>query len=466
VVLDDPVVAGRLAGLPADGGPPVAVRPGQAAYVMYTSGSTGTPKGVVVTHAGLGSLAGAPGWGQEHERVLMHAPHAFDISDFELWVPLARGGRVRVAPPGRVDTRALAELAGDGQVSAVHLTAGLLRVVAEEAPGVLAGVREVLTGGDVVPPRAVAQVMAACPQASVRHLYGPTEVTLCATWHVVPAGQPAPLVLPVGRPLAGRTVLVLDGFLRPVPPGVTGELYVAGAGVARGYAGRPALTAERFVACPGAGGERMYRTGDLASWAPGGDLVFRGRADEQVKIRGFRVEPGEVAAAVEALPGVAQAVVTVREDRPGERRLAGYAVPAAGAELDGAELRGLLTGLLPEYMVPASVAVLPRLPVTINGKVDYAALPAPDFAAAAGSRAPASEREEQLCALFAEVLRLESVGADDSFLALGGDSIMSMQLAARAGRAGLVLTVREVMQLQTPAALAAVARGADGLGAA
>ncbi|MBO0802394.1 MAG: AMP-binding protein, partial [Nocardiopsaceae bacterium] len=233
----------------------------------------------------------------------------------------------------------------------------------------------------------------------------------------------------------------------------------AGAGLARGYAGRPGLTAERFVACPGAGGERMYRTGDLARW-DGGELVFAGRADGQVKIRGFRVEPGEVSAALGRLPGVGQAVVAVREDRPGDRRLAGYVVPAGDAELDGAALRDQLTGLLPEFMVPASVTVLPQLPVTVNGKVNYAALPAPDYAAAGGSRAPVGEHEEQLCDLFADVLGLDTVGAEDSFFALGGDSPLAMRLINRIRKTfDTSMTIGQLYSAPTPAGVARTLAG-------
>ncbi|WP_181809775.1 AMP-binding protein, partial [Streptomyces shenzhenensis] len=217
---------------------------------------------------------------------------------------------------GELDGEAIRSLVGVYGLSHVHVTAGLLRVLADEDPGCFAGLREVLTGGDVVPAGSVAAVLEACPGVVVRHLYGPTEVTLCATQGVVEAGV-VPVVLPVGRPVDNTRVYVLDGGLLPVPPGVVGELYVAGAGVARGYHGRSGLTAERFVACPFGGvGERMYRTGDLARWTADGELVFVGRADDQVKIRGFRVEPAEVEQVLVAHPGVAQAVVIAREDTP------------------------------------------------------------------------------------------------------------------------------------------------------
>ncbi|MFE2042881.1 amino acid adenylation domain-containing protein, partial [Streptomyces sp. NPDC059477] len=311
--------------------PVVDPAPDDLAYVMYTSGSTGTPKGVAVPHGSAAATVGERGWGVgPGDAVLFHAPHAFDISLFEVWVPLATGARVVIAAPGvAIDAAAIRRHIAAG-VTHVHLTAGLFRVLAEEAPDCFTGVREVLTGGDVVPLEAVERVRAACPEVRVRHLYGPTEVALCATWHLFEPGEEQGEVLPLGRPLNNRQVYVLDPFLQPVPPGVTGELYVAGAGLARGYLGRAGLSAERFVASPFAAGERMYRTGDLVRWTTGVELVFVGRADAQVKIRGFRVELGEVEAALAARPGVGQAVVVAREDRPGEKRLVGYVVPGGG----------------------------------------------------------------------------------------------------------------------------------------
>ncbi|MGW3152514.1 amino acid adenylation domain-containing protein, partial [Streptomyces sp. NPDC001177] len=451
-------VAELLAG--ADDSRPVTwARGDDLAYVMYTSGSTGTPKGVAVSQASVAALATDGCWeAAPGKRVLMHAPHAFDASTYEVWMPLLSGGTVVVAPPGRVDAEQLERLIARHEVTAVHVTAGLFAVLAEESPECLGGAAEVLTGGDVVPVGAVTQVLAAQPHLVVRHLYGPTEVTLCATTHTIrPGGQVTP-VLPIGRPRDNTRVYVLDEFLQPVPAGVTGELYAAGSGLARGYAGRAGLTAERFVACPFAEhGRRMYRTGDLARWTPEGELVFAGRADEQVKIRGYRVEPGEVETALAAHESVGQVVVIAREDRPGEKRLVAYVVPAAGDEADGTLLQDFAADRLPDYMVPAAVVVLDALPVTANGKIDRGRLPAPDFARLTGGRGPATPDEKVLCALFGAVLGLERVGAEDSFFVLGGDSIMSMLLVSRARRAGLVVTARQVFEHRTPAALALVA---------
>nr|8GIC_A Chain A, Non-ribosomal peptide synthetase [Actinoplanes teichomyceticus]8GIC_B Chain B, Non-ribosomal peptide synthetase [Actinoplanes teichomyceticus]8GJ4_A Chain A, Non-ribosomal peptide synthetase [Actinoplanes teichomyceticus]8GJ4_B Chain B, Non-ribosomal peptide synthetase [Actinoplanes teichomyceticus] len=256
-------------------------RPGDLAYVMYTSGSTGIPKGVAVPHRSVAELAGNPGWAVEPgDAVLMHAPYAFDASLFEIWVPLVSGGRVVIAEPGPVDARRLREAISSG-VTRAHLTAGSFRAVAEESPESFAGLREVLTGGDVVPAHAVARVRSACPRVRIRHLYGPTETTLCATWHLLEPGDEIGPVLPIGRPLPGRRAQVLDASLRAVAPGVIGDLYLSGAGLADGYLRRAGLTAERFVADPSAPGARMYRTGDLAQWTADGALLFAGRADDQ-----------------------------------------------------------------------------------------------------------------------------------------------------------------------------------------
>ncbi|MFF4764762.1 condensation domain-containing protein, partial [Streptomyces sp. NPDC001292] len=282
----------------------------------------------------------------------------------------------------------------------------------------------------------------------------PTETTAFTTQIPYVAGDAVPASVPIGRPMDNARTYVLDEFLRPVPPGVTGELYVAGSGLARGYDGRPGLTAERFVACPYGGG-RMYRTGDLARWSKDGQLLFSGRADDQVKIRGFRIEPAEVESALAAHESVAQVAVIVREDQPGTKRLVAYVVPA-GEEVDGDALREFAARSLPDYMVPAAVMGLESLPVTVNGKLDRAALPAPEFTASVG-RGPETPAEELLCGLFAEVLGLERVGAEDSFFELGGDSIMSMLVVSRARRAGVVITARQVFEHKSPAGLAAVA---------
>ncbi|GHF54231.1 nonribosomal peptide synthetase CepB [Amycolatopsis bartoniae] len=418
------------------------------AYVMYTSGSTGTPKGVVVSHGSVAALVGYRLWDlHPGDAVLMHAPHTFDPALFEVWVPLVSGARVVLAEPGVVDADRLAAYVTEG-LTAINFTAGQFQALVQEAPESFSGLRYFQTGGDVVPLGAVERVRQACPELRVLHTYGPTETTFCASWHIIEPGDELGPALPIGRPHPGRRLYVLDVFLRPVPPGVVGDLHIAGTGVAQGYLGRAALTAERFVADPFGTGGRMYRTGDLAYWTDEGELVFAGRADTQVKIRGYRVEPGEVEAVLAAQPGVDQAVVTVRDGR-----LLGYVV--SGGAVDPVRLREQVARSLPDYLVPAAVTALDALPVTANGKIDREALPDPDFGGRVSGREPVTEVERVLCALFAEVLGLERVGADDSFLELGGDSITSMQLAARARREGIAFGAREVFEYRSPAGIAA-----------
>ncbi|HET6287832.1 MAG TPA: amino acid adenylation domain-containing protein [Amycolatopsis sp.] len=432
----------------ARGASAVSVGPRDLAYVMYTSGSTGTPKGVAVPHGGVAELVGDPGWAVEPgDAILMHAPHSFDASLFEIWVPLVSGARVVIAEPGAVDARRLREAVAAG-VTRAHLTAGSFRAVAEESPESFAGLAEVLTGGDLVPAHAVERVREVNPRTRIRHLYGPTETTLCATWHLLAPGDTLGAVLPIGRPLTGRRVSVLDAGLRPVAPGVIGDVYLAGSGLADGYLDRAGLTAERFVADPSASGRRMYRTGDLAQWTADGELLFAGRADDQVKIRGFRIEPGEIEAALTAQPDVHEAVVIAIDGQ-----LIGYVV----ADAEPALVRERLGAVLPEYLVPVAVLSLDALPLTGNGKVDRAALPSPDFTAKTPAREPATEPEQILCGLFAEVLGLGRAGVDDGFLQLGGDSVIAMRLAARAAKAGLSLTLAEIFEHETPARLAVAA---------
>ncbi|MGW7040622.1 amino acid adenylation domain-containing protein, partial [Streptomyces zaomyceticus] len=434
----------------------------QLAYVMYTSGSTGTPKGVGNTHHNVVHLAADRYWrAGNHERVLMHSPYAFDASTFEIWTPLLTGGAIVLAPAGRLDAGDLATAIADGGVTGLFVSAGLFRVLAEERPECFRGVREIWAGGDVVSPAAVRRVLETCPGTVVANEYGPTETTVFSTVNQLRTPQEVPeAVVPIGRPLWNTRVYVLDARLRPVPPGVAGELYIGGAGVARGYLGRSGLTAQRFVADPfTGGGERMYRTGDVVRRLGDGRLEFLGRVDDQVKLRGFRIEPGEVEAVLTGRPEIAQAAVILREDRPGDKRLVAYVVPAAAELADQDALRAHVAAALPEYMVPSAVVTLDVLPLTLNGKLDRRALPAPVYGTdrdGTGRRGPRTEREKALCALFADVLGLDDAGIDDSFFDLGGDSIMSIQLVSRARRAGLELSVRDIFEQRTVAALAEV----------
>jgi acyl-CoA synthetase (AMP-forming)/AMP-acid ligase II/acyl carrier protein len=309
-----------------------------------------------------------------------------------------------------------------------------------------------VVGGEVLPGGLVREWVERCGGV-VFNEYGPTECTVGCVVRRVDGGGPGGV--PVGRPIANTRVFVLDRWLRPVPAGVAGELYVAGAGVARGYLGRPGLTAGRFVACPfGGAGARMYRTGDLARWNGQGELEFLGRADDQVKVRGFRVEPGEVEAVIGRHPLVARAAVIVREDRPGDQRLVAYVVGRAGAGVDVAALAVYVAGVLPDFMVPSAFVVLEALPLTVNGKLDRRALPEPDSQPEAG-RAPRNPVEETLCGLFAELLGREQVGIDQSFFDLGGHSLLAMRLVSRVRAAlGAELELGLLFEAPTVAELA------------
>ncbi|WP_258348539.1 non-ribosomal peptide synthetase [Saccharopolyspora gregorii] len=432
---------------------PLRLEPEHLACVMFTSGSTGQPKGVAITRGDLVRLAADRWWAEgAARRVLLHSPHAFDALTLELWVPLLTGGEVVTAPPGTTDLGVLAETIAAHRITGLWLTAGLFGALAAENPGCLNGVRQVWTGGDVVSPEAARRVRQAVPGLTVINGYGPTETTVFATRYPVPADPPA--VLPIGAPLDGKRVHLLDDALRPVPPGVVGEIYLSGAGLARGYVGDPAGTAHRFVACPaGKPGERMYRTGDLARWNADGLLEFAGRADGQVKLRGFRIELGEVEAALLAAPRVRRAAAVLREDRPGRRRLVGYVV---GAEPDAAEVAARAAELLPPFMVPAVVVPVPELPLTRNGKLDRAALPAPPDVVPVPSEpvAPDESAGRVLRGLLGDVLGVAEVPPDADFFALGGDSITAIQFASRARRAGFELGTADVFRHPSVAELA------------
>ncbi|MGZ9829186.1 amino acid adenylation domain-containing protein [Tsukamurella ocularis] len=453
--------AARLAALPP--GPPDAdPAPGDLAYVVYTSGSTGVPKGVATTHAGIVDLARDPRFAVGHERVLVHSPTVFDASTYELWVPLLGGGTAVLAPGGRLDARALRATVRAHGVTAAWLTAGLFDMIVAEDAGAFAGLREVWTGGDVVPAAAVAALTAAAPEVRIVDGYGPTETTTFATSAVLDGDGPAGPV-PIGTPLAGVGVRVLDGALRPVPPGVVGELYTCGAGLARGYLGRSGMTASRFVADPdGAPGTRMYRTGDLVRWRSDGQLEFVGRADGQVKIRGFRIELGEVEAALAAVPGVGRAIAVARPGAAGTR-LIGYVT----GRVEPDAVRAAVAERMPAHLVPAAVVVVDEFAITVNGKIDRAALPDPDFASRTDHRAPESDAERRIVALFEQVLGVDRVGLDDSFFDLGGDSLSLMRLVDRVDTAfGARLPVAGVYAGPTPAnVLAALAASAAGAAA-
>ncbi|SAK44385.1 non-ribosomal peptide synthetase [Caballeronia pedi] len=433
-----------LAGWPT-GTPSRIVAPGHPAYVVYTSGSSGKPKGVVVTRAGIASLVGAQAarFGiTAASRVLQFASLSFDAAVSEVLVTLLRGARLVLADPALMSAERLAGLIREQEITCVTLPPALLAAM---DPDTIPAACTIVTAGEAITPDTAGR------WSNGRRLinaYGPTEVTVCATMSDDLAGPVAP---PIGRPVWNSQIHVLDACLRSCGAGVTGELYVAGAGLARGYFGRPDLTAERFVANPfGGAGTRLYRTGDLARWRTDGQLEFLGRVDQQVKLRGFRIEPGEIEAALMEHDGVRACAVAVRE-----RQLIAYVVPAWA--VDETSLRAAVASRLPEYMTPSAFVVLDALPLTPNGKLDRRALPAPSRAAASARRVAATQREALIAQLFADVLGREDVQPDDSFFALGGDSILSIRLVSRARAAGLDLSPAHVFRHKTPAALARIA---------
>ncbi|MGJ7874794.1 amino acid adenylation domain-containing protein [Streptomyces rochei] len=438
------------------------VHPDQLAYVMYTSGSTGEPKGVAVTHRSVVGLVADRYWGHgPDDALLMHSSPSFDASTYELWGPLLNGARIVASHAEHTDIASLAATMTRHRVTAGLFSEGVFRLLAENHPEGFRGLRDIYVGGDTTSAATVRRVLDETPGARLTNSYGPTETTLCAAHHAVTDKDVARNSFPIGRPLENTRLYVLDERLRPVPPGVTGELHIAGEGLARGYLGRPGLTSAWFVADPiGPPASRMYRTGDLARWRTDGTLELAGRADTQAKVRGFRIEPAEVEAAVASYEGIAQIVALVREDRLGDRRLVAYVVPGPGATVDPEPLRAHVAALLPDYMIPAAFVPLESLPLTATGKVDRAALPAPTYDGG-GGRAPRDARERLLCRILTDVLNVPDVSIDDNFFARGGDSIDSIQLVSRARQAGLVITPRDVFLHQTVEGLARAAAAAD-----
>jgi nonribosomal peptide synthetase DhbF len=429
------------------------------AYVIYTSGSTGTPKGVVIEHGSLlaffagvsPGLVFGPG-----DRHLAVTTIGFDISILELLLPLCHGAAVIVAAKDEArDPAQLFALVRTQQANSLQATPSHWELLLHHDPANLASLR-ILVGGEALRVELARTLYRLTSETS--NLYGPTEATIWTSIHALAdsdVADNAPGVVSIGRPISNYQMYVLDGWLEPVPVGMSGELYVAGAGLARGYLKRPGLSAERFVADPYAAqpGSRMYRTGDLARWRPEGTLEYLGRADQQLKIRGFRVEPGEIEAALAAQPEVAQAAVIGREEGSGSKQLVAYVVAAPGAVPQEALLRRRLAERLPDYMVPGAFVLLEALPLTPNGKLDRGALPAPERHRES-YRAARTPREQVLCELFAEVLSMERVGIDDNFFALGGHSFLGMRLVSRVRVIlGIELSIRTLFEAPSVAEL-------------
>ncbi|MFD8727973.1 amino acid adenylation domain-containing protein [Streptomyces sp. NPDC059611] len=443
--------------------------PQDPAYVIYTSGSTGRPKGVVVTQHNVTRLMTATehwfAFGPDDVWTLFHS-YAFDFSVWELWGALLYGGKVVVVPHlTSRDPQAFLRLLADERVTVLNQTPSAFYQLAaadREAPGHNLALRYVVFGGEALELGRLADWYTRHPEnaPTLVNMYGITETTVHVSYLALDRATAASAVSStIGVNIPDLRVYVLDDRLQPVPPGVTGEMYVAGQGVALGYLGRPDLTAGRFVADPfahlfGESGTRMYRSGDLARRRTDGALEYFGRGDQQVKIRGFRIELGEIEAVLAAHPEVADVAVVVREDVPGDKRLVGYVVPPPGTDPVPGGLREHAAATLPVHMVPSAVVVLERLPLTGNGKLDRKALPAPGVPVRGGGRATRTVREEQLCSIFAEVLGLPSAGAEDNFFDLGGHSLLAVRLAGRIKSAfGVEVSIGTVFQAPTPAAL-------------
>ncbi|MDQ3905137.1 MAG: amino acid adenylation domain-containing protein, partial [Actinomycetota bacterium] len=466
LLLDDPhtlaALADQAGGDPGDLVGSVPRSGAHAAYVIYTSGSTGRPKGVVVAQNSLLDLAM---WAASEfgfvglSRVVASTSLNFDVSVFEIVSPLVVGGTVEVVP----DVLALGEsgAVSEREVSLISaVPSALSQVVSQRSTSVTADT--VVLAGEALSARAAREIAAATSCRRIANIYGPTEATVyAAAWYRDARTLGDDQAPPIGRPISNTQTYVLDAGLQPVPVGVSGELYLAGRGLARGYLDRPGLTAQRFVANPfGAPGSRMYRTGDVVRWNAAGELEYLGRVDHQVKIRGFRVELGEIEAVLAGHPDVGQAVVTARtaDNGSGVQRLVAYVVPANAHAPNPSELRSFLGGILPNYMVPAAVVLLDALPLNANGKLDRRALPDPEWHAgsSAGYVAPRTDAEQIVAQIWAEILGVEQVGAADNFFELGGDSILSIRVTSRLRAAfGVDLSPRAVFTHSTVAELAA-----------
>ncbi len=444
--------------------PEVEIHGENLAYVIYTSGSTGRPKGAANRHVALHNRLA---WMQQayalsaSDTVLQKTPLSFDVSVWELFWALAEGARLAIAAPGdHRDPQRLVSLINEHQVTTIHFVPSMLQAfLAHEGVEACTSLRRIVCSGEALPAEAQAAVFRRLPKVGLYNLYGPTEAAIDVThWTCRDDGRSQ---VPIGAPITGISTWVLDGDLNAVPPGVPGELYLGGVGLARGYHGRTGLTAERFVANPMASdGSRLYRTGDLVRWNAEGQLDYLGRIDHQVKIRGFRIELGEIEAQLLAQPGVREAVVVALQ-APTGARLVAYVSAQSGASLDTDALREALGKTLPEYMVPSAIAVLETLPLNPSGKVDRKALPALDLNAqsAAAYEAPQGEVEATIAAVWADVLDVDlpRVGRHDNFFEVGGDSILSLQIIARLRRAGWHLTPRQIFELQTIARLGVAA---------
>jgi len=437
------------------------VRPEDLAYVMYTSGSTGTPKGVAIPHRAVVRLVRETDYASfsPDETFLQLAPISFDASTFEIWGPLLNGGRLVLMPPAPPTLEEIGRAINEHGITTLWLTAGLFNAMVDERLHDLRPLRQLLAGGDVLSVPHVARALRELKNTRLINGYGPTESTTFACCHTIPPDGPGTAV-PIGQPIANTTVYILDASLRVVPVGTSGELFIGGDGLARGYWRRAELTAEKFIADPFSAepGARLYRTGDRARWRRDGVIEFLGRADNQIKLRGYRIEPGEIETALKRQPDVLDSVVILREDTAEAKRLVAYVVRGQDAPLkfDQAALTGALRKSLPEHLVPSAIVPLAALPRTPNGKVDRNALPAPGPAKPGDSAGtPKTPLEEKVAAIWADVLGGQHVGRTENFFDLGGHSLLGLRLVNRLREAlGEHLALAIVFEAPTVALMA------------
>ncbi|MEZ5275407.1 MAG: amino acid adenylation domain-containing protein [Opitutaceae bacterium] len=459
---------------PAPGTPPsqppvVPVRPDDPAYVMFTSGSTGEPKGVEVPHRAVARLLFGIDYAElgPDNRLLYLAPASFDASTFEIWGALLHGGRLVVFPDRVPTIQKLEQVLRREQIDTLWLTCSLFNFIIDEAPGILKPVRQLLTGGEALSPGHIARAQAALPGTRLINGYGPTETTTFACCYRIPPGiDPESGSIPIGRPIGNTNCHVLDSKLRPVPIGTVGELYIGGAGVARGYLNQPGLTAERFLPSPFHAGDRLYRTGDLVRWREDGLIEYIGRIDQQVKIRGHRIEPGEIESALCRHPAVRQAAVLVESDPATGKFLSAWVAAPGDHRPAGQDLIQYLRERLPAYLVPTRLEVVRELPRNVNGKIDRRALARMASEGSAGADEspietqdlPVSEEEASITRLFAEILNRPVVGPDDSYFCVGGDSLQASRLVYRLSRrTGIDFTLTDLHTASTPRGLARLA---------
>jgi len=445
--------------------------PDSLAYVMYTSGSTGIPKGVAVPHRAILRLVHRPNFLNVSfdDVFLQAAPLSFDASVFEIWMSLLHGSRLEIMPSGPASLAEIGETLQGAGVTIAFFTTGLFNQIVDHHPDALAGLRQLITGGEVCSVAHFRKLTTAFPGVCLIHAYGPTENTVFTSCHTVIGSAVLTKSVPIGSPITGTRILILDAQLNPVPPGVPGELYAGGAGLARGYMRKPEATAERFVPDPISGelGARLYRTGDRARWLPDGTIEFLGRLDQQVKLRGFRIECGEIEASLRLHPAVRDAVVVVHTAASGQKQLAAYVTASDAMMPEVAKLREFLAAKLPDYMVPAEFVSLRDLPLGRTGKVNRGALPAPDTVKDAVRRVglgPRSALEFRLVRLWQEVLGVAPIGVRDGFFDLGGHSLLATRLLAEVERRlGARLSLNTLFQHGTIEAMAqAIAMGRGG----